>query len=499
MKTRLGALSSFRIDQFRDVAVIIATLLFAVWLGQQIGTGRLSVGIAAAMLGSILLLLLFLGQSFRRNLLVLSFGGLILGWRGLEVTSGFYIYPSEFFIWIGFALCLANAAVVHRQGLLSSLPLAAHLLAAFALTGLLVSVARSMSLELALKQATTFVVFVPLFVLLRQWVSSVEDIYLYVHVLVVAGAIVASLGLLERYAPSLSANMSWLFTHPIQIRSNFYAGGTVELAGFGSWGTPVVTVILVPIVGLWTVMMKQATGIRKWPWAAVGIILVAGIMVAGYRSAWLGLIATLVMLLFIQRKSFGFLMLGGAILIWWLPQQFINRFDTILLLEQSGDQTILRRLTAFDSGVQSAIQSPLWGTGWGSPTPYNDWLYVAVSMGIPALVIFVYWYVGLLRKLSRKTRPSFSLWKGSDSQLGIGFLAGLVGFAVSMFSGAMTNVTPLATSFWLIFCLALRFTELENRVDSSVSNSDPDRVMNRLSRSATKTWLSTRISRTKLL
>ena len=189
----------------------------------------------------------------------------------------------------------------------------------------------------------------------------------------------------------------------------------------------------------------------------------------------------------------------GAILIWWLPQQFINRFHTILLLEQSGDQTILRRLSALDKSIQSVLHSPLWGTGWGSPTPYNDWLYVAVSMGIPALVIFAYWYLELLRKLSRTMRPSVSLRKGSDSQLGIGFLAGLVGFAVSMFSGAMTNVTPLATSFWLIFCLALRFTELENKVDLSVSNSDPTCVTNKLSRFASRTWPARQINRTKLL
>jgi hypothetical protein len=57
-----------------------------------------------------------------------------------------------------------------------------------------------------------------------------------------------------------------------------------------------------------------------------------------------------------------------------------------------------------------------------------------------------------------------------DRSLLLAFAASLLGYGVSMVSGAMTQVFPIMTGFWFVFCLGWRFVEISTNEVKKVND-----------------------------
>ncbi len=438
------------------ILVGLPILLWAVW---QIGRDTLK-PLAFGIAGLAVLIVLMRRDS-KRMILMAAFGGVVLGWRGFEISPGLRVFPSELFVWLGVLNYLSSKLTHGRDSTQLGLPMASLLLAFVSLVGLGVAATNLNSMTDAVVEAKAFIIFFPILVLLRSWVRSVEDVSLYVRVLVVCGTIIAALGLLERFFPSVGEIAPWFFTNPTEMRVNVRGTDMILLSGFSSWGGTIVAVILVPCVALSAALQKQRVGAKRTIWIVSEVVLVAGIVVSGYRSSWLGLITVFAVLFTIYRSSFFLYVAGAATAVYFLPAEYSDRFNTILLLSKSGDSSMVTRASAIERGLQSVWDNPLSGTGWGSQTVFNDWLYLAIALGLPALAIFAFWYFSLLGRLWRRIGFTDFPAQSYSRHLMIGFLAGLAGYGVCMVSGAMSQVPPLMVSFWLIFCLGERLVRLE--------------------------------------
>ena len=78
-------------------------------------------------------------------------------------------------------------------------------------------------------------------------------------------------------------------------------------------------------------------------------------------------------------------------------------------------------------------------------------------MGLPALLVFIIGYGWLLYQLFRLANLSKVK---NDRLLYLAFFVALFGYGVAMFSGAMSQVFPIMTGFWFVFCLTYRLVEI---------------------------------------
>lgn len=398
--------------------------------------------------------------NYQKIFIFLISGGIILGWRGIEIFQDLKIYPSEFFIWLGFAIYLLVLVDTNQYYLNIKLPLQAVFLLISAFIGLIVALQQSNLFVLALAETKAFIIFLPLIILLREWIKTIQDILLPIRVMVFSGAVIALLGIIEKFFPSITGHFSWLFSNPIYTRNNFILGSDVELAGFSFWGGTIVSVFLVMAVGLWISAIRSQKGLSKLIWNISGLVLIVGIFIGGYRSAWVGLAMVFLSLFFYDKSLAIFLFSVGGATFYRLPLGFRDRVRTIFLLNQSGDTSIIRRIQGFSEGLITLRNNLLLGNGWNSPVVYNDWLYLGIVLGLPAIILLIYWYFSLLVRLRKITIRFLKKRKTEEGQIALGFFVGIAGYALCMFSGAMVQVPPLMVTFWVFFCLAWRFTEM---------------------------------------
>jgi hypothetical protein len=223
----------------------------------------------------------------------------------------------------------------------------------------------------------------------------------------------------------------------------------------------VVSTFLVLLAGL-----AAFNPLTKQPWSRVLQPLVLGILflaivAAGYRSAWLGLGLVIVSVTLFNRSqillSLPIIMPG---VVYLFSSAYLDRLKTITyVFGSSQDPSILRRSLALRSGVETIREHLLFGTGWGSPTSFNDWINVGVAMGLPGLLVLAFGYAWLLVTLWEHARMSHVK---EDRFLHLAFVVALAAYAIAMISGAMSQVFPIMTGFWFVFCLANRLREISS-------------------------------------
>lgn len=406
---------------------------------------------------------------YRKILLIMISGGILLGWRGVEILPNFRIFPSEYFIWIGFFINLFDSLIKNKPYKRMKWPWQAIFLGFATIFAVVLAGLKSRPANLYLSEAKSFFVFIPLLIIFKDLITTKKQILTVVYAVTFSCVIIALLGVIERFFPQISSLLPWLFTNSTYSRNNFNFGSMVELSGFSFWGSPVISVFLVMGLGLWTAGLSVSKKILKLLWIISGMILILGILVSGYRTSWIGLIVVL-LLLFLNKSNYGLFLIGiVGISFYLLPEGFLDRLLTAFRPLQSGDTSVLFRTEALKAGLIILRDNWLFGTGWNTKIVFNDWLYLAIVLGLPALIIFVSWYYLLLRKLRNLTNYVKRIDKTSR-QIALGFFIGAAGYIFCMISGAMSQVPPIMVSFWVVFCAAWRYCEvmfLELRNDQS--------------------------------
>jgi len=411
-----------------------------------------------ALLGGICVLVFLQQKQYRQNLLTISIIGFLTGWRGLSFTPSFIIYPTELFIWLGFVIYLLDGIIERQTNRHQSKPVFLEiLLVIFAILGGITSQYYSRPLLTVLAPLKTFLVFIPMLILFRRWIQDKRQIVFYARMLIYVGSIISILGLIERYVPTIALLLSKYMPTPIETRYNFEFESTIELAAFSSWGTPVVSTLLVLLAGLAAFAPKPKIGWLKNVQILALPILALAIIATGYRSAWLGLSIVVLLGIFFNGKQFmpWFALTLPAILVLFSPV-YIDRFKTVFFIENSHDTSFITRSLALQNGLHIIQNNLFFGIGWGSATTFNDWVNLGVAMGAVGLMIFVAWYGMLIINLF-----GFA-WKTKDL-IYMSFFAALSGYSIAMISGAMTQVFPIMTGFWFVFCLGWRLVEISKQ------------------------------------
>lgn len=433
--------------------LICLTLIF--------GLGLVNDTFIWVLLGGMVLFAFLQHKNYRRNLLVVSIWGIWLGWRGLDLAGGFIVYPTEFFIWFGILIYLIDQTL--QENAPPKLGRFETLLFVFAVLGMFTSWNNKQSISQSMIVFSCFVVFLPMMVLFRSWIHEKSEVLLYARWLAVAGAVIAIIGLVERYVPQLDALFPTNLSSAVESRYNFEMGSEIELAAFNFWGTPVVSVFLVISAGLAAVLPRKDSAWQKYGWPVMFSVLAMGIVASGYRSAWLGLALVVILMLFLNHSQI------WVSLVWIIPgvlylfsSAYLDRFQTMVFMFRgsSQDPTFIRRSVALKEGIQSLQAHPLLGVGWNSPTTFNDWANIGVWMGLPGLLFFTIGYGWLLFSLFRLARKTD---KKDDRLLFLAFFTALAGYAAAMVSGAMSQVFPLMAMFWFAFCLAWRLVEISRQ------------------------------------
>jgi hypothetical protein len=282
------------------------------------------------------------------------------------------------------------------------------------------------------------------------------------RIMVITSLVIGISGVLEYFVPSVADFGAHLLNLKSSdyFRVNLLRSEVIRLSPFDLWGTPVVVVALVPVLGFLPLIISQTAGMKKIFWISSCIIIIGGIILSGYRSAWLGAIVGAIVMLLLNKKYIWSITIIFIPFIKYLPIKFIDRFLTILDIKESSDPSLILRAARLHQGFESILRHPIWGTGWSSQAVFNDWLYITVALGIPAIIIFIIWYGKLLLNLLNIFKETSSSSYQIDKKISAGFLIGLSGNAFCMISGAAVQVRPLMTSFWILFCLALRYVDL---------------------------------------
>ncbi len=426
-----------------------------------------------ALLGAVIFIAVLMSAQNKAQtkhyILMMAFAAIGLGWRGASLSSGVTVYPAELIIWVGFGVLGFNAAL-RLDTVTPRIAFPAFMLAFIAIINFLmdyVTPSPFVSTTSKLFEFKSFMVFVPTVIVMQAWVNDRQQVLSYVKILVFVGFFISALGTLEYLFPSFFRSLG--FFRSLVSRNNFAGGGFVLLSNFSTWGTPVVAVMLVPIFVLWfTIPPTQHQKLELLIWRLIGLTLILGIVLSGYRSAWLGLgtAAGGLFLLYRSRSLFTLFIIVSSLAV--LPEGFINRIKTILLLEASGDTSILNRTAAARQSISLLLESPLLGQGWTKTVvPFNDWLWIGLSVGFIGLSIFVIWYGTVLLRLWQAYQFTNYQTDHPMPNLAVGFWIALVAYGVCMVSGAMAQVGPLLTAFWLLLVLAERYAALEWDPDSN--------------------------------
>lgn len=397
-------------------------------------------------------------KQYRRNLLVISILGFIVGWHGLNISPGFVIYPTELLIWFGFLIYLLSRKN-RRSDVRPPKPTFWEIaLALLAVTGGFTALIYNHPLFNDLAFLKSFLVFIPMLVLFRGWISNKQQIVFFARTLVYAGTIISILGLMERYIPAISTLFSNFIPVSMETRYNFGFDSFVNLAAFSFWGTPVVSVLLVLFTGLAVFLPKPNIRWQKIIWFLTPPLLTLAIISTGYRSAWLGLIVVIVLgVVFNPGQSLPWLVLAIPVSFVLFSSAFIDRLKTVFYLPAFQDPTFITRYSALQNGLQTIKDNLLLGVGWGSPTTFNDWVNLGVAIGGIGLMVFAIWYGLLLINLLKYARKTM---EKDNYFLCMSFFTALGGYSIAMFSGAMSQVFPIMTGFWFIFCLGWRLIEI---------------------------------------
>ncbi len=435
-------------DVFKKLIIVLAFVTILVLSIVMNWTGVLWL-----FLGSMWVLAYLQETKYRRNLIIISIFGFLLGWRGLGLSPSFYIYPTELFFWMAFAISLTEHQKKVGREHFGFIEIA---LLALSLQGIITALFYDRNWASVLSVFKSFIVFIPILFVLRRWVHNTSQLYLYSRSVVYVGIIIAVSGLVERFVPSAYSFLPEEYQISL-IRYNFEFGSEVELSGFRLWGTPVVSVLLVLCAGMAAFLPPSPKGAYRYLDLLALPIITLGIIASGYRSAWLGLAVVLALLLFfLPRRGIVVLTISAIPAILLFPISYLDRLRTVFYLTHAQDPTFITRSNALQTGLRTLQTHFFLGTGWSSPTAFNDWVNVGVFIGGIGLLVFVAWYIRILSGLSRLTfRREFE-----QRNLALAYLASLTGNAISMVSGAMSQVFPIMTAFWLVFCLACRFIEI---------------------------------------
>jgi len=253
------------------------------------------------------------------------------------------------------------------------------------------------------------------------------------------------------YAPTQMAGL---------VRAGRIVGTTSNPNEFGA------LMVLAASLALTGALWLKGSGIKLISWVALGVFGFAIILTLS-RSASLGLLVACFFILFFKYPlHFGFsrtirgfflavplLLILAFILLQLAPDLFFFRVGRVLDL--STDTSWQARLAHWDNQLATWKQSPIFGWGPGKATMPtivdNEWLLLLRRYGALGVLVFVLWFTGIYRTLSKIAHEAKNNYAEAFC---VGLQATVVAYAIYMIPAVVYHNLQLMPILMLYLGLA---------------------------------------------
>lgn len=368
-------------------------------------------------------------------------------------------YPSPWTASIALIVALATLAVylptqLSLEGNLTARPTEVNLILLFLVTGVL-SIPLAISPELAWSEFSgTFIRCVVMFIVIVNVLRTRAQLKGLILI-----ALISAIWLSGQAINDFRLGLATVEGYRAGGRGNGIFGNTNDMA--------LHIVTLFPIAVAMLFGSKNLFG--KVFYAAVAVLMMAGIVLSYSRGAFLGLIVVLIFLAtkLGHRHRVGIVLAIGAVasaVLLFSPDNYGGRLLSIFVpsLDQGGSASF-RRGELLKS-INVSLRRPLFGVGMGNyqtlvsfrnHVTHNAYTQVSVEMGMAALVCYTMFIVKPLRKLGQIARETFATRRNSQYYyLTVGLQGALLGYMTSSF---FLSVAYLWYVYYLVgFAVCLR-------------------------------------------
>lgn len=406
------------------------------------------------------LLLLAPDEGFLRAGFYLWIASFAVGWRQLWITSNLKVHPTEALIWLLFGILLARR-LVHRQPVPWLVP--SSVVGLLLLSGVAAVTAsdHGIPLDVILAELKALLVLVPILYVTGEMVQNVRQYQGAILAMALTALYVAILGLTEYFTPSVVA----------PLRGFFAAQGTiVSQQGFvradftffgGAISSVYLSVVLFPAVG-GAVAQKQTAS--RLAMLAGGVLCGLGVYLSGNRGPLFGVALALLIYTLLNWKH-GWLLLASVVVLQMAPPTFFRNVAAVYDQRSFLDTSVQSRENLLRAGLKLVENSPVWGNGLGaSGWVHNDLIQIAADAGVPALLLFLFWYSGQMRQLYGAIRLQAPAWAGGRG-CAAGVLAGLGAGLVNLGSETILVLPHLIIPLWFLLAIAGQLSKLIGEVE----------------------------------
>jgi hypothetical protein len=386
-------------------------------------------------------------------------GLFFLGFRTLSITGQLRLHPLVVVMLAIFVSVLARSVRSGRPWSWS-LPWWLLVFPIFWAWGVVRGVGH-VPLDVIVAHASNFIMLFPLWVVAGYVLRAPSDWRQAIAAFFTVGTAIAALGALEYFVPAISVVFP-RYMNPKTIRDAVSVSNELcffERASFSFWGNPAAAFVCVLALPL---------AVPLWEWntrwlgrltiaASVGLAVVA-IYISGYRSLWVLLGGTAMVMVVLRRKRTEILITAVVLVVVGLamPRAGQCRLESVghMVLGSPTDTSSQKRLARSETSFEQILAHPL-GQGWGkSGWVHSDVLQLGADLGVAAGGLFVLGYAATLA----------ALWKRqARDPLALGLVGSFVVLGGLLLTQAVYVLPQLIMPGWLVWAMA----DLRTRGDDS--------------------------------
>ena len=243
-------------------------------------------------------------------------------------------------------------------------------------------------------------------------------------------------------------------------------------------------------------MLMNTKKSKYWLFLIPVLLEFRGVMVTFSRGGYMAFALGLYAISFFRSKMlFVFLILVGFIVYFnpiLLPAGVRYRMGQTFQIDKTSAQEVEYDEASLESSAKSRVEiwrasvdmikdHPVFGVGyklfpymleyyapqWKGFDAHNTYIIITAEMGIPALLIFLWCILSILwqtLRLYRRTNDHYA------KTIALGYLGGIFGLLLSNMFGSRLDSQEVASYFWILAALVMRFKILDER-DAAHPNS----------------------------
>lgn len=329
-----------------------------------------------------------------------------------------------------------------------------------------------------------FTTYIITYYLILNWLKEKNQIKLVLTTLTISAAVVSLLGLCLYLSRS-----NFIWSYPL-LQLTVEAGrmtGTFSNPNF--YATYIV--LFLPLIVASGFIFSSA--IRRLGIVILSLLMTINLVLSGSRTAWLSLVVTLNIFLFLALSSYPKREIKILVLSLYLGVVVITFISLIFLLQPSRvfsffrlsqDTSLASRLRIWGATLRIIRDHPWTGIGLGTfhrvmplylPESPQDWhshahnlyLHLGGEMGLPGAVVFIWFLVTAFRQIRQ---IYLSVRNPKSRLLIIGGIAGLGGFLIHTITEVLINNAQLGIMFWIMLAITFSIGKIAGRMNQAPTN-----------------------------